>query len=257
MNIKVQALIDRFVKLLSGWDGVECITLNEAALPATLDPYFAFILDVFCSGEIPDAAQRMKQYGSNATAFETSGNKDRFMIDSLPVRFEFKITSKVEELITIADTKTDLIWLIKDSGTYGFYRLANGQMLYSRNNWLEKVRKRLLNLNNMFWKILRETNQSKMEHFLSDLGAALIQNDDFFYLMSEAGFIKTACLTLFCINKQFEPSHRAYYKKVTGLPLLAESFCAQLETFLRNDPDITPERRYSIAQLIARGIVAL
>jgi hypothetical protein len=96
-----------------------------------------------------------------------------------------------------------------------------------------------------------------MEHFVSDLGAALIQEDDFYYLISSAGFIKTACLTLFCINRRFEPSHRAYYKQVTELPVLPESFSARFETFLRDDPNMSRERRYSLAQLLARGIIAL
>jgi hypothetical protein len=96
-----------------------------------------------------------------------------------------------------------------------------------------------------------------MEHFLSDLGAAVLQHDDFNSLISSAGFSKTACLTLFCIYRRFEPSHRAYYKQITELPLQPDSFNAELETFLRQESDMTMERKYSIAQLIARGIIAL
>jgi hypothetical protein len=96
-----------------------------------------------------------------------------------------------------------------------------------------------------------------MEHFLNDLGAALYQNDDFFYLISASGFIKHACLTLFCINHRFEPSHRAYYKQAALLPVLPDSFAAELEIFLKAGPESTMERRYSLAKLIARGIVAL
>jgi hypothetical protein len=257
MKYDVQVLVDRFVKLLSGWEGVECITLNEAALSTTLDPYFAVILDIFCSGPVPEADERNKYYGNDVSAFETSGNKDRFLIGGLPVRFEFKTTKKIEELVSIADTKLDLLWLIKDSGTYGYYRLLNGELLFSRSNWIKELQKRLLSLSDKFWDTMRNASQSKMEHFVSDLGAALMHGDDFFYMISESGFIKTACLTLFCINKEFEPSHRAYYKRVTSLPVLSESFCAQLETFLRQTPETSMERRYSLAQLIAKNIIAL
>ena len=69
---------------------------------------------------------------------------------------------------------------------------------------------------------MRAVNQSKMEHLLNDLGAALFEEDDFHYLISEALFIKTVCLTLFCINHRFEPSHRAYYKQALKLPVLPD-----------------------------------
>jgi hypothetical protein len=173
------------------------------------------------------------------------------------VRLEFKSTAQIEELVSFADTKRDFLWLIKDSGTYGFYRLAHGEIMYSRSGWIDGIRKRLLMADNQFWDRLREVNQSKMEHFLNDLGAALYQSDDFFYLISAAGFIKHACLTLFCINHRFEPSHRGYYKQAASLPVLPDSFAAQLEIFLSQGPESTQERRYSLAKLIARGIVAL
>ncbi|MCL2472981.1 MAG: DUF4037 domain-containing protein, partial [Treponema sp.] len=89
------------------------------------------------------------------------------------------------------------------------------------------------------------------------LGAALIQGDDFFYLISAAGFIKSACLTLFCINRRFEPSHRAYYKQVLELKEIPDSFRTYFETFLTPDPEITMERKHSLAQLIIKGIVSL
>ena len=259
MKFKTKVLVDRFAQTLSAWASVECITLNEAALPDTLDPYYALILDVFCSSAIPNVEQRQKKYGDDVAAFESSGRneKDRFLIGDIPVRLEFKNTKKVEELVSIADSKPDSLWLIKDSGTYGFYRLAQGDVIYSRNDWIYDVRKRLDNLGDQFWTWMRTAAQSKMEHFLLDLGAACFQGDDFYYLISSSGFIKTACLTLFCINKCFEPSHRAYYKQVRELPILPESFLGELDTFLANEPAMSMERRLGVANLIARKIVAL
>jgi hypothetical protein len=104
---------------------------------------------------------------------------------------------------------------------------------------------------------MRNAHESKMEHFLSDLGAAVFQKDEFNYLISAAGFIKSACLTLFCINRRFEPSHKAYYNQVIELPILSESFKAQFGAFLVLDPEKETERSFSLAKLIARGIVTL
>jgi hypothetical protein len=259
MKYKTKVLADRFAQILSQWPAVECVSLDEAALPDTLDPYFALILDVFHSGSIPEADERCRLYGEDVAAFETSTRnvKDRFLIGNIPVRLEFKSIRQIEELVSIADTKLDSFWLIKDSGTYGFYRLESGLLLFRRSDWILGIRKRLLQLGEVFWNDMRFSVQSKMEHFLSDLGAAVLQQDDFHSLISSAGFCKTACLTLFCINRRFEPSHRAYYRQVMELPVLPASFKAEFETFLRQEQDMTMERKFSVAQLIARGIVSL
>ena len=259
MKHKTSVLVERFAGIISPWPGVECITLNEAALPDTLDPYFALILDVFCSGPIPGVQERCQLYGGDVAAFESSGpnEKDRFLVGDIPVRLEYKSVEKTEELVSIVDTKLDSMWLIKDSGTYGFYRLANGEIVFSRSDWIHDIRKRLTHIGDAFWENARGTAQSKMEHFLSDLGAASFQGDEFHYLIASAGFIKTACLVLFCVNRRFEPSHRAYYKQVLELPVLPVSFRAQLENFLSIGAEAAMERRFALATLIARGIVAL
>jgi hypothetical protein len=266
IKYKTKQLVDRLAKVISEWPAVECICLNEAALPDTLDPYFALIMDIYYEGSIPNSEERLKLYGDNVAAFESSRGaslgksgevKDRFLFKGLPVHLEYKPLKLIEERVEIADTRLDLLSLIKDSGTYGFYRLGHGELVYSRGNWIRTIRQRIERLGDEFWQGMRYAQESKMEHFLSDLGAAAIQRDDFNYLISAAGFIKNACLTLFCINRRFEPSHRAYYKQVMDLAILPETFKAEFETFLRQENSGGMERNFALAQLIARGIVAL
>ena len=259
MKYKTKLLVDRFASIVSQWPGVECVSLNEAALPDTLDPYFALIMDVYYREEIPEAKEREALYGDDMEAFETSGkgSKDRFIIGDIPIHLEYKSVAMIEELVSIADTKHDSLWFIKDSGTYSFYRLSQGEIIFSRNDWIKNIRARLGKLGDEFWHIMRIAHESKMEHFLSDLGAAMVQGDDFFYLISAGGFIKNACLTLFCINRHFEPSHRAYYKQVLELKEIPGSFKAYFTNFLRPDPEMTMERKFSLAQHIAKEIVAL
>jgi hypothetical protein len=259
MKYKTKKLADHFVSLLSKWPEVECISLNEAADPDTLDPYFAIILDVYYNGKIPGPEKRKDLFGPDVTFFESSGGgaKDRLLVGTLPVRLEFKNNKKIEELVHIAVSRQRDLWLLKDSGTYGYYRLAHGEILFSRTGWIDKIKNKLLKLNDEFWNLMRDAIQSKMEHSLSDLGAAMINNDEFYYLISSALFLKNACLSLFCINHRFEPSHRAYYKYVLELPKLPDSFPGMLETFLRESEELTMERKYNIAQLMARNIIAL
>jgi len=259
MKYKTKVLVDRFASILSQWPGVECVSLNEAALPDILDPYFALILDVYYRDSIPGPDERQRLFGEDLEAFETSGKgyKDRFLIGDIPIRIEYKLIRRIEEVISITDTRLESLWLIRDKGTYGFYRLSEGEIVFSRTDWIKDIRRRLAALGDEFWQSMRNSYESKMEHYLSDLGAALIQEDNFFYLISSVGFIKHACLTLFCVNRCFEPSHRAYNKKVLELKELPESFRAYFESFLRSDPEITRERNFSLAQLMAKGIIAL
>jgi len=270
MKIKTKILVDRLAKTISEWPGVECICLNEAALPDTLDMYFTLILDVYYGvnkdGSIPDSDERCRLYGDDVAAFESSEkfshgksgeSKDRFLINDLPVHLEFKSVKLIEERVTIADSKLDSFHLIKDSGTYGFYRLTNGELIFSRSGWINGIRRRIANLDNEFWRLMRNAHQSKMEHFLMDLGAAVIQNDEFNCLISEAGFIKSACLTLFCINRCFEPSHKAYYEQVLKLPVQPESFRAAFTTFISRENSSGMKRSFELAKLLARGIINL
>jgi hypothetical protein len=165
--------------------------------------------------------------------------------------------------------------LTKNSGTYGFYRLTSSRVFYSRDRrskprenppalhgfhaigWIAVVRRRLAALPDSFWAYQRQASQSKMEHYLSDFGAAFIQEDAFNCFVSGAGFIKLACMTLFAINRRFEPSHRAYQNQVLALPVLPANFNALFDTFLRTGSSATPEQRYAQARAIAKGIVAL
>ena len=259
MKHKVQLLADRFNTIISVWENVECISLNEAALGDTLDPYFAVIFDVFYRDSIPNPEERCKMFGNDISAFETShqGTKDRFLVGNKPIRMEYKSIEKIDTLVTIVDKKLESLWFIKDSGTYSYYRLAHGTILFSRTGWIDTIRQRLSVLGDDFWLQMRQIYQSKMEHLLNDLGAAFFQQDDFNYLISASLFIKTACLTLFCINRRFEPAHRAYYKQALSLPILPPAFRTHLDTFIRFDAEITRERQYSLAQLIAKDIVAL
>jgi len=259
MKYKTEVLVDRFASILSQWPGVECVSLNEAALSDTLDPYFALILDIYYRDSIPGPDERRRLFGEDLEAFETSGKgyKDRFLIGDIPLRLEYKLIRRIEEVTGIADTRLESLWLIRDKGTYGFYRLTHGEIIFSRTDWVKDIRRRLASLGEEFWQGMRNAYESKMEHYLGDLGAAVMQEDGFFYLISSVGFIKHACLALFCINRRFEPSHRAYHKQVLELKELPESFRAYFESFLRADMEITRERKFSLAQLMARGIIGL
>jgi hypothetical protein len=255
MKPKVRKTAESLVEKLSKIECVETIAINEAAETEVFDPYFALILDVYYRGILPELDARKKLYGE-AQAFETSAvqSKDRFLIDDIPVRIEYKSIEGIEELLK---KRKDFIWLIKDIGTYPFYRIMKGSVMYERSAWIDGVRKDLAGLPDSFWRQLRSAFQAKMEHYLSDLGESVMQGDSFFYLVSASGFMKQACTVLFMINHKFEPSHRKFYTQIKELPVLPEEFLGRWESFLRPDKELPPERKFEVAKLIARSIIQL
>lgn len=255
MRRKVERLADTLVSAIKGWDGVEAVVLGEASEQEILDPYFALVVDVYYKGDIPASQERCAAFGDPG-AFETadSQKKDRFFLEELPVRVEYKSLDFLEDILR---RKYDLLWVFKGSGTYMFYRLERGKVLYDKSGWIEDVRRRIREFPDTFWQGLRATFQSKMEHYLSDLGAAALREDGFFYTISLGGFMKYAAAALFMINHRFEPSHRSIAEQLRDLPLLPEDFWGRWESLLRVDGEMSPSRKFQIAQLLTLSIFSL
>ena len=255
MRRKVERVTNLLINAINKWEGVETVVLGEASEQEILDPYFALVVDVYYKGDIPEAAERRAAYGDPG-AFETSEvqKKDRFFLEELPIRIEYKILDSVEEIL---QRKYDLLWVFKGSGTYMFYRMEHGTILLDRSGWIGSVRKRIQEFPDSFWKGLRATFQSKMEHYLSDLGAAALREDGFFCLISLGGFMKYAAAALFMANHRFEPSHRSIAGQLGELELLPEDFWGRWETLLRSDGEFSPSQKFQIAQYLALSIFAL
>jgi hypothetical protein len=255
MKHKVESLTNRLTTIIASWPGVECILSCESRDIDTIDPYFALVLDVYCSGHIPDDPSRQAAFGDPG-AFESSRGreKDRFFIDGIPVRVEYKRTSGIEELI---DKRFDIMWVFRGAGTYMLYRLVNGHVLFKRSDWIDMVRAGLDDTPDDFWDRLVETHLYKMEHSLSDLGGAAYKDDRFFFYVSLSGFMKACAALLFARNRQWEPSDRNLTQVLLALPLLPEDFNGRWDSLIRTDGSLMPERKYQIAQLIARSMFAM
>lgn len=258
MKPKVRELASNLVSIISTWNSIEAICLNEAAAEDTLDPYFALILDVYAHGDVPSVSKRQAAYPDHSV-FETSptGSKDRFMVGSLPVRIEYKSVDRIGELTEIALRSGSDLWKIRNSGTYVFYRLEHCKPLYEKSAWFDVTNTTLETITDSFWMQMRSFYQSTMDHFLSDFGAALLRDDPFHYLVSSASFIKYACAALYMENGQFEPSHRWYFSTITELKTLPSDFAGRFESFLRPDIELPPARKYEIAKLLATSIIKL
>ncbi len=252
---KVERIATRLTSIISSWPGVECILSCEASETDVLDPYFALVLDVYCSAPIPATVERQALY-EDPGAFETSrsGEKDRFFLEGLPIRIEFKRTKTVDYLV---ERHFDAMWLYGATGTYMIYRLVHGRVLFSRSDWLSATRQSLKDIDPEFWERLREAYNQKIEHCLSDLGGAALKDDKFFYFVSLAGFMRACASALFAFNKAWEPSERYMTDALMSLPRLPEDFQGRWSILLRTDGSVEPAKRFQVAQLIARGVIAI
>jgi len=252
---KAERLSATLTSIVSSWPGVECVVSGKASETDVLDPYFALVIDVYCYGAIPTGEERQALF-ENPGAFETSrsGQKDRFFIEELPIHVEYKKTRVVEEFMV---KSLDSMWMLGSSSTYFIYRLVEGKVLFSKSDWIRRMRESLAESPKEFWDRLLETYQQKIEHSLSDLGGAALKDDNFFYFVSLAGFMRACGSALFAINRQWEPSERHMTAALMALPVLPDDFQGRWSTLIRTDGSVDPEKRYQIAQLIARGIFSL
>jgi hypothetical protein len=263
MKRKVERLANSITEAVSSWESVECVTLGEHSESDVLDPYFALVIDVYLRGAPPPAERRQADFTAalgQPGAFESSvsRSKDRFFIEELPVRVEYKNIEMIGQVIERAKgPDAEFVWVIKNSGTYMFYRLQNSKVLYQKSDWIDRVRRGIEEFSPAFWEGLRDACQSKMEHYLSDLGAASCSDDDFFYSVSLAGFVRYTAASLFMANRRLEPSHRAISEKLLALPKLPEDFLGRWKSLLKPDPEMNGMQKYKLAELIALSVIKL
>ena len=256
MKYKVKEVTDELVKRITQWDCVEVITCTDAAAMNVYDPYFSITLDVYYRKEgIPSGPERGDIF-SDTFFFEAStvSLKDRFMMEDFPVRIEYKELERIEHLIDELDNPDSIY---REKGTYIFHRLEEGTVLFEKSGWLKNIRKKMETMPQMFWAVFREASQSRMEHYLSDLGASVFQKDTLFYKISLAGFLNSACCTLFAVNKKFEPSAKRFHELIGKLPVLPAGFMANFDVLLRMDDNLSIERNREVAELLAKGIIGL
>ncbi|MBA7681433.1 hypothetical protein ES703_89771 [subsurface metagenome] len=255
MQIKVAKVSKQLADIISGWEGIEAIVLGEAAEIKTLDPYFNIYLDVYHRGNllpVNDRKLRLQNPVTFATALTFP--EDRFLINDLPVRIRYQDMARFDLILKRIEDK---LWVYRESGTCIFYRIENGQVLFQKSGWLDKIRGKLSELSEHFWEVILESTGVSVEYYLNDLNAAVFRNDNLYYLISASCFIRSMCSFLFALNRCFEPSGRMAYEKVKGLPKLPDEFAGRFESFLRDAPELPAQRKREIAELLARSILSM
>ncbi|NOY08975.1 MAG: DUF4037 domain-containing protein [Spirochaetes bacterium] len=255
MRNKVIKIAEVLTSAIVKWTGAEAVILGEAAEIGVYDPYFSIDLDIIYSGPLLPANDRKYIYG-NPQAFETSPvyPEDRFLIDELPVMVNCISLTRIEIILKrIKDNQ----WVYRENGTNMFYRIKNGISLYSRTARLENIRKELKSIPENFWRGVIDSSKCQLESVLSDLGAAAYRNDNHFFIISAAAFLKYLASLIFALHREFEPSGRMISGKINGFTDLPDGFYGRFESFLRYDDMLDLGKKREIAELIVKDFFSI
>lgn len=250
MRQKVQKLTDAIHDLIAGWDGVTAVTLGDTLEKDLYDPYFFIRYDVYFTDTLPSFAERQETL-SFVQAYETSscGMKDRFLADGLPVRIEYRNTAKVEKLLDAAVAGGEAFC---DSSTYGLFRLKDFNILTDSTNWLKTCREKMEKLPDSFYSVIARRQVASLEHVVSDMGAAIVKEDELFFHISMGRFLEYTLETLYSLNKKLDPGPRA--RAVDHLTSLPESFRTRLEILIQDQSSFSPRQKFEIAELVATSL---
>ena len=255
MEPKAEAIVNFLKDTISGWNKVECITLDPRSEIFAYDPYFALVIDVYCSGRLPSPARRRDAFGDPGD-FETAAGqtKDRFFLKEIPIRIEYKDIGMMDKLVA---KPARHLKILKNSGTYSFYRLKNNKVIFNASGWIDRIRTSLESFPDAAWETLADNFSAKMEHFLSDMGAASFSDDQFFLLLSEAGFMRYAAASIFMVNKEFEPSHRDIEGHLRNLATMPEGFWPLWDALLQKECEMPRSKRFDAARMLASSVLSL
>jgi hypothetical protein len=255
MKRKSEEISSFLIDTISQWAGVDCICVDRRSQQDELDPHYALVFDIYYRRGLPPIEKRQHLF-DNPGAFESApgGMKDRFFLDEIPIRVEYKHIPGVQDLI---ERPLRHIRLLKNAGTYPLYRLLNFPLVFSKSDWIDRMRSGLHSFPQDAWQGLFDSFSAKMEHYLSDFGAAAVSDNPFFRLMSRAGFLKYAGASIFMFNHVFEPSHAEYEYQLKRQPILPANFASLWDSIAGERDDLSEFKEFELARLLAREIFEL
>jgi hypothetical protein len=254
----MDAIIERtndFIRtVMKDWDTVDTVTVLRFGTDR-YDPSFFISYDVYYHGVFPELEERQRAF-ADVVMFEATedGQKDRLLIDDIPVRIEYKAITDIDFDISKARFPEKGIIL---GTTYGLYRLVTSDAVLQRSTWLTVIRRTLSDLPDAFWTRRVRMLRTQMEHTLSDLTSAVYTDQPLFYQISLARFLEDSCNLLLAVNRKFEPAGRSLRSAISELETLPAEFESRLEHLLGNDPAMKPSRKREIAELIAKSLLRI
>jgi hypothetical protein len=232
------------------------VTLGEAAAAEVFDPYFVIDLDVYHRGPEPPPQERRLLLG-NPVAFQTHGhrNADTFTMEDLPVRVQHSECGRIDLNLSRAREGS---WVYhREMGTNPFYRIQRSQLLFERGDWYTRCSRALGTLPEGFWDHVKAEARGWVEGSLHDLSAASYRSDDVFFVVASSRFVRSLCAFVFAANRRFEPDGRMIHRELVSLASLPSEFMVRFDSFVRQSPLLSPDKRRELAELLSRSILGL
>jgi hypothetical protein len=129
--------------------GMSAVLLGDTFDMEVYDPYFTIDLDVYHHGNLANVQERKKLL-QNPELFESPPQYpvDRFLVNNLPVLINYKRINRINDIFRrIARHE----WVFRKATTNVLYRLKHGEILYTKNDWINTVRKRFAKIPGDFW----------------------------------------------------------------------------------------------------------
>jgi hypothetical protein len=253
---RVHEIAEELTRSLSAWPGVVAVTLGEAANIEVLDPYFFIDIDVYLDAREPPPEERRRLLG-NPASHELLGhrNADAFLVGELPVKVQYTETARIDLNLNRATSGS---WVYhRENGTNAFYRVQRSELLHDRGDWYARARQSLVGLPPQFWDHVKGESRIWVEGSLQDLNAATHRADEVFFIVAASRFVRSLCAFLFAANSRFEPNGRMLREELAGLASLPSEFLGRFESFVRQSPPLSADRRREVAELLARSILSL
>jgi len=253
---KIQHLVETLLNGMADPENVECvqrIPYHGGGLPQS--PLFCIKLDLFYRSTIPSFPTRLKNLqGLKFVETSLSRAKDRFFLEDVPVRVDYKLQNQVDdEILSLKEADGAL----RPESTYGLFRLYHGIPVHSKTSWIHEVKTCLETLPDSFWTAQIANLKGRLEHLLADMAAAVFNRDTLYFHLGFAGYLETLAEVLFAINHQFACPPEELRFQMSGLAVLPNGFSAWFENLLRDDAGFDRERKLEIARHLAESILVL
>jgi hypothetical protein len=211
------------------------------------DPYFIVSIDVYLRGRpVPvQVRQALFEYGG---AFEATEHKDRFLIDEMPVRIEYRDIDHYEGL-----KSADYCAFVQDS--FALRRLVSGTIMQDSQGILESLRAKALELPATYWNEATNLVEQRLDHALEDMKSASVNNDELLFSISKARVLEQFVALLCSLNRRFLPSPRDYANEILELNKRPDDFLGRIRTLLSWSAEPI-SRQTELAELIVEELLA-
>jgi hypothetical protein len=255
LNRKVKEIADKIAGVVSDWKGVEAIAIGRQSVADVFDPNFLMEFDVYFQGELPPVTERKKLLGDPSVFFTSPVHPlDRFLIGELPVLIHYQNKKSIELLPERIERNQ---WVHRNPPMNLLYRIQNSEILYTKGDWFEKLKNETRQPKGDFWNNMKESARFMIEHYLMELGVAVITGNDLFYRNTLNKFIENACSLIFAINKKFIPDDRYLYGELKQLEKMPDEFFSRFDRLIKSDAEYSADKKREIATLIGKSILSM